>query len=183
MKAKDGQFFYFPWLAQDRNWLRGGSHWPVECLDIIENRVLTWRIIPASKWLGSPPFTSHLYRPFARGTHPVFFGPTISPYYITTKNQFLGADPPSTCWIRLFQHLFFLGREGPEGGRRKIPLLKEWFPSVRLFSRWKPGFFSQPKLSRYRFFFGDPKSTLENLAKLVRFVCFFQHLPTLKGYR
>ena len=73
----------------------GGSQWPVECLDIIENRVLTWRIIPASKWLGSPPFTSHEYSPFARGPTTLLFLDLRSPYYITTKNQFLGADPPS----------------------------------------------------------------------------------------
>ena len=30
-----------------------------------------WRIIPVGKYLGSPPFMSHLYRPFGRETTPL----------------------------------------------------------------------------------------------------------------
>ena len=31
---------------------------------------ITWRIIPSSNWLGSPPCINHKFRPFGRGTTP-----------------------------------------------------------------------------------------------------------------
>ena len=142
MKAKDGQFVYFPWLAKDRNWLAKDRNWPVECLDIMENRVLTWRIIPASKWLRSLPFTSHKYSPFFQGVpQPYLVEVTITIWY-NHKKPIPGSRSSKYLLNETFPTPFFLGGgRDQRGGRRKIPLLKEWFPSVRLFSRWKPGVF------------------------------------------
>ena len=45
--------------------------------------LLTWRIIPVSKWLGSAPFISHEFSPFGRGITRSL-GDLRSPWLLTT---------------------------------------------------------------------------------------------------
>ena len=86
---------------------------------MIENSVLTWRIIPVSKWLGLPPFISHKKAMDGRGpktTRSLGDVPPITMGQLTTYHRYvLGAHPPrSSCKTRSppIQNL------APDGGDR-----------------------------------------------------------------
>ena len=62
----------------------------------------TWRIIPVSKWLGSPPFIRHGVRPFGRGptTRSLVDNDPITMEKKNTYASVLGAHLPSTTQVR-----------------------------------------------------------------------------------
>ena len=91
--------------------LRSWIWWPpagkrnIICKSIFEGFV-TWRIMPISKWLGSPPFISHGVWPFGRGITPVR-GRKRSPWLLTTYPSpgmilQVGIQHFSTIWSSRF---------------------------------------------------------------------------------
>ena len=71
------------------------------CELLVYRRVSTWRIIPVSKWLGSPPFISHKKAMNGRGPTTRSLGDLGSPWLLTPKHVALikgDQTPGSPRW-------------------------------------------------------------------------------------
>ena len=74
----------------------------------------TWRIIPFSKWLGSPPFISHKFRPFGRVPQSYWKGTKAITMVMKTIYVSSWDDPPSKTrwWFQFFFHFHpYLGED------------------------------------------------------------------------